>query len=350
MKEWQRNLILVVAAITMCVAALEFATRLLVDPVSRVNFTTMPRSILMRPAFAGAPYILRPNGTGKQNFGSNPHGYFDADNTLTYHINSLGFRGKETTREKIPGTTRIIVLGDSFTFGTGVRAQDTLPAQLEKMLDSGDHAAHAEVLNLGVGGYNTAHETALLANLGLALDPDIVVICYFLNDTNAGGTARAFGRITPEKQLAFWRRHSRLVDVIASRFERQRAADQLVRDYLAGFDEYSPGWEKSRNALRQAQQLSRQHNARLVLAIYPVLWKLSDDYPFRPIHKTITEFANSIQLPVVDLLPAFHGHNGPELWVHPNNQHPDPEAQGIAARALGDFLLKTYPDLLKPRK
>ena len=41
---------------------------------------------------------------------------------------------------------------------------------------------------------------------------------------------------------------------------------------------------------------------------------------------------------MVDLLPAFAGHDGPELWVHPTNQHPNEAGHAIAGRALFEFL------------
>ena len=35
---------------------------------------------------------------------------------------------------------------------------------------------------------------------------------------------------------------------------------------------------------------------------------------------------------------AFNGYDGPELWVHPNNQHPNEKAHAIVADAIFRFL------------
>ena len=49
-------------------------------------------------------------------------------------------------------------------------------------------------------------------------------------------------------------------------------------------------------------------------------------------------FTTNAALVLALVLPAFAGHEGPELWVHPNNQHPNEIANGLAGRALADWL------------
>ncbi len=346
MKSVTKNILLSLVTVLVLLSLIELAARLFFDPVSRVNFTPIPRSLLMKPSFPGVPYILRPNGTGTQHFGTNPDGYFNEGATLTYNINSLGFRGKETTVGKPANTVRIIGIGDSFTFGSGVRNSDTFLSTLEADLSDSVNGKNIEVLNLGVGGYNTAHELSLLYHMGLKYQPDIVVLCYFLNDTNAGGTAQAFSPHAHVNQLPLWRRYSRLADLLASGFERKQAAEKLVANYNSSYQQDAPGWIRSRKALQQMQILSQKRGFKLTLVIFPVLWNLSDNYPFLAIHQTITDFASGLGIPVLDLLPAFSGFKGPELWAHPNNQHPNAEGHQIAGHALAEFLETTYPSIL----
>lgn len=95
-------------------------------------------------------------------------------------INSLGLRDREYAREKPAGTRRVLVLGDSVTFGIGVPAEETFPARLEARLAPRDPPV--EVLNLGVGGYDTLDEVIAFEARGLDLGPDVVVVGYCLND------------------------------------------------------------------------------------------------------------------------------------------------------------------------
>jgi lysophospholipase L1-like esterase len=314
----------------------ELLTRQLAPAPAQVNLTRFADSIRIESTIPGVPHMLRPNGVAVQEYASDPRGYFDPGTTLTYRTNSLGFRGREVSREKVPGTLRILGFGDSFTFGYGVRREDTFLSVLEGKLDA-SNAVSSEVLNLGVGGFDTAHEVSLLRHLGLAFEPDLVLICFFLNDANSGSSSRLLN--TPHREpAAFWRRHSRLLDLLAFRVSRRLAAKQLVQSYRGSFDENAAGWVEARDALVRANALSRECGFELALMIFPVLWRLSDDYPFAEIHEKLRTFAATAEIPTLDLLPAFSGHDGPELWVHPTDQHPNEVAHAIAGEALYRFL------------
>jgi GDSL-like lipase/acylhydrolase family protein len=98
-------------------------------------------------------------------------------------INSLGFRdNREYQLAKPPGTFRIIVLGDSVTFGHGTLYETTYPYLLEQQLKEWRPETNWQVWNLGVPGYNTGQELALLQRVGPQYQPDLVIVGFFLND------------------------------------------------------------------------------------------------------------------------------------------------------------------------
>ncbi|MCH7707054.1 MAG: SGNH/GDSL hydrolase family protein [Myxococcales bacterium] len=90
-------------------------------------------------------------------YDSNPRGYFDDQNRITYEFNNYGFRGPDFEVAKPPGTRRAVLLGDSFTFGAGVHFEDTLGAQLQRLLNA-DSRTPVEVLSFAVGGWGTSDE------------------------------------------------------------------------------------------------------------------------------------------------------------------------------------------------
>lgn len=95
-------------------------------------------------------------------------------------FNSLGYRGKEFLLNKPPNTTRILVLGDSFTFGIGVSDEETYPYQLEKILKEKGHS-NTEVINAGYAdAFSPDSYYLYLKKRGLALKPDIVILGFFV--------------------------------------------------------------------------------------------------------------------------------------------------------------------------
>ena len=98
-------------------------------------------------------------------------------------INSLGFRDRrEYSLEKPPNTFRILVLGDSVTFGHGTLDDTTYPFLLEQQLRAWRPSVNWEVWNLGVPGYNTGQELAYLEEIGPRANPDLVIVGFYPND------------------------------------------------------------------------------------------------------------------------------------------------------------------------
>jgi lysophospholipase L1-like esterase len=112
--------------------------------------------------------------------GENYDGWFAG---VPVHINSLGLRDpREYDVAKKPDTFRILVLGDSVTFGHGSVYETTYPRLLEQRLRAWKPAVDWQVWNAAVPGYNTSQELAQLLELGPRLQPDLVVVGFFEND------------------------------------------------------------------------------------------------------------------------------------------------------------------------
>lgn len=105
--------------------------------------------------------------------------------------NSDGFRGPEYPLEKLPGTLRIAVLGDSFTEAQHVAFEDTFCAVAQRDLQAQCPLAiggkgrpqrlftHLEVMNFGCDGYGTAQELEMLRHSVWRYSPDVVVLAFF---------------------------------------------------------------------------------------------------------------------------------------------------------------------------
>jgi len=103
--------------------------------------------------------------------------------SATVSANSRGIRGRvEYSPGRRPGLRRVVVVGDSFTFGEGVGDDETYPAQLQARLGPG-----IEVINLGVHGYGHDQMLIHLREEGLRYQPDLVVLGYYADDVARNG-------------------------------------------------------------------------------------------------------------------------------------------------------------------
>lgn len=98
------------------------------------------------------------------------------DRALT--INSRGLRDREYDLAKPEGAFRILVLGDSFTWGYGVSDEEIFTERLEAALTR--DGRNVEVLNAGVSGWGTDQQALFLESEGFQYSPDLVVLAFFL--------------------------------------------------------------------------------------------------------------------------------------------------------------------------
>lgn len=84
-------------------------------------------------------------------------------------VNAHGYRGREVAARSPSGRARVLMLGDSITFGTYVGDGETFADRL-------DQSAGIEVVNLAVQGYGFGQSLLKLEHEGLAYRPDVVVL------------------------------------------------------------------------------------------------------------------------------------------------------------------------------
>ncbi|HJT22447.1 MAG TPA: hypothetical protein VJ746_18385 [Nitrospira sp.] len=94
--------------------------------------------------------------------------------------NSRGFRDRERSLTRGSSVLRIVALGDSFAWGSGATYDEAFLTLLEGRLQT-EHAG-AEVINLGLIGYQPEEYLALLKSHGLAYDPDVVLVNFFVGN------------------------------------------------------------------------------------------------------------------------------------------------------------------------
>ena len=335
-----RKLLLATSSLLITLLVFEAAFRLL-DVRGFHENRTRDWEHALRPDEELLPHVrpmFRPNSEFTFRYDSNPRGYFDEDNGLTYRMNRHGFRGADHPMKKPRGVFRILVIGDSFTFGEGVRLEDTFVARLQAILEE-QVSPRLEVLNFGVGAWNTLAEINYLRHEGVRFQPDLVLVVFTPNDTEHGGGLDLWQDFRATYEPPESLRSSYLASAVYANVARillgRAYVDRLVRDAMA-----KPGtWKLTLALLRQGRRVAHAAGADYGIVIFPFMYELHEDHPLTPIHELVRKAAESAGIPAVDLLPAFHGESYTDLWVHPSDQHPNERAHAIAASAIARFLV-----------
>jgi lysophospholipase L1-like esterase len=243
-------------------------------------------------------------------------------------LNDKGLRNGPI-RPLEPGGRRILLLGGSITLGWGVPQDQTIAAVLEQRLRAAGE--DVQVLNGGVGNYNTERYVSRFFRELTELHPTDIVVQYFLRDAEA----------LPPGGGNWFLRHSELAVTLWIAFHRlfDREGEQsLVDHYRAVYDPNAPGFRVMEQKLARLADYAHQHEIRIYLAMTPDVHDLID-YKFGFVHDIMKKIAEQDGYQYVDLLPALQGRSPQELWAMPGDPHPNALGHRVMAGALYQVIL-----------
>jgi lysophospholipase L1-like esterase len=241
-------------------------------------------------------------------------------------VNSYGLREREAAP---PGPRRLVLgLGDSFTYGQGVKMSQTFLSVLEQRY-APDRLAF---VNAGIRGAHTANEAALLARIGWPLQPTAIIVQFTLNDAESGPYQLRWLTPWPHFEESHLRR-SHLFFLLV------KAYNQWVQPYDAYisslYEEGRPGLAQMEQALQEIGTQCAQRRVPAVLLLFPMFTRF-ENYPYKDIHAQVRQMGEEAGFTVVDLLPTFlkSGHSAAEFWATPQDPHPNAAAHTLAAEAV----------------
>jgi lysophospholipase L1-like esterase len=102
---------------------------------------------------------------------------------IVYHVdtNSKGLRDEAFNKTPSDDTYRILIIGDSYTFGWGVSESNRYTEILEKRLNQ-NHRKNYQIINAGIPGWGIKDYYTFLKRRGLSYQPDMIVIGLVGND------------------------------------------------------------------------------------------------------------------------------------------------------------------------
>ena len=280
---------------------------------------------------AEAFWRIAPGSNGSHRWDGDPYGTLPPGARMDYAFGADGLRGEPPD----PARPAVLVLGDSFTFGEGVRAEDTFCARLERAF--ADRPGAPAFVNAGVPGYGTVEEAARLPELLARYRPRAVLLVAIPNDAvPAREEIRVPDLINDRNPGApAGLRLSALVRAVASRGARERDVEAWYLSYY--FGERAARWEEARRALDSIRADCAARHLPLGVALFPLIHRMKER-PFARIHAAYESACADRGLPFLDLMPFLQVEPERSLWVHPTDHHPNARGHELAAAGLKPFV------------
>jgi lysophospholipase L1-like esterase len=239
------------------------------------------------------------------------------------------------------GLGRVVVVGDSLTYGQGVEASDAYSAVLERRLRAAGY--NVEVLNLGRNGDQSEDVAKIVREFVPSLHPDLIVYGICLNDflESRQGIYRDNERWPfplPERWKQFLIDRTRLGRLLSLGYDRLLMATGLrgdfVSDILRNFND---------RQTRFARDLKNMNEAAAGKGAPPIVAMVLDQQPvlngrLRRLALIAERAATSAGMNVIDTSSYYERYSGHAMKVSPWEGHPNEEAHRIWAGMLFDRL------------
>jgi 23S rRNA pseudoU1915 N3-methylase RlmH len=267
-----------------------------------------------------------------------PRGYFIPQNAQV-------LTDKFYSATKKPGTIRIAVVGDSFSFAPYMQYDDAFAKRMERWLNLNSSQPNVEVINYGVPRYSTSHEVQVVER-AIREQADLILLQITLNDPeikpyrptgllvdeNTGNASITNPILKHWKSMAF---------VITRLFNTQSHRD--YKKYFFDLFERKDTWNNFRGPLKTIVKKSSEANVALVATVFPLFgYPVDDNYPFFPLHQKVHKLLEKLSVPHLDLAEPYRGLPIERLQVMPGvDRHPNEIGHRIAAEAIIPWLQET---------
>ncbi len=277
----------------------------------------------------------------------------------TDDFNHDGVRDSPHAPEKPAGVHRVLCLGDSVTFGYGLRRDQSYPAVLQSRLEA--RGPGIEVLNVSLMAWSTRQERIAYERIARRYRPDLVLLGVCLNDpqelaNNLGRPPAVLARLHERSALVRW--------VVDARGREIRNVQELFT--VPEAPKVRASFEQFFGELRQLKAVVQADGVPLAVLVFPYAGQVGPDPPLPVVQEKIRAFCAREALPFLDLLPAVrplgaaafipgdHLHLRAEACARVADQVVDarlvpPAWSSVSAlaRALGTDALKLEPAQVK---
>ena len=256
--------------------------------------------------------------------------------------NNFSLRG-DYIKYRHDGRYRIIVQGDSFTYGQGLYPREKRYTEiLEKNLRNKNFINGVVVINAGVLGLNLP-EHIKYASVVSSLSPDFVLYQWFLNDMKTELETRLTPHFIKNRNAhAFLIKKSVLYGLIQMRYGQIRTAmgkqKSFDQDMLDRFQ--NPQSAESLTADRLLNELFDKYKAKGIdfgVVLFPSFFQDMATYQLGFLHDRVLACCQQHQIRCLDLRDLYKSVPHSTLWVNQFDAHPGELANKMAAQAIYDY-------------
>lgn len=271
-------------------------------------------------------------------------------------INSLGLRGEEIRIDKEEGVYRILILGDSYTFGCRVDNDKSFPFQLEQLFNKDNQ--RVEVVNCGHASYSTREEYEYLTERGVILGPDMVILAWFPNDISELSREYSWRSLLKEhykfepfksylRSLALYN-YLRIYTSYA--YIKFRFGPYVPKENINISDsDFSESeldlWEKCFDYILKIDNFCKERKIKFLVAALVEPAQFNNASPDRfAIQKKIKNFCSVNGIDCLDLSKRFSDFSSKndfkKLYLFPKDPHFSPLGNKIVAEEIFEYLRK----------
>jgi len=269
-------------------------------------------------------------------------------------------RDIEHEYQKKEGVTRILGLGDSITFGSGVPFEETYLRKLENKLNS--EGFPAEIIKTGVNSYEFDHQYAYYKEEGYKYNPDIVILGLFLNDINKVSPElikkqkEEIETLQKKEAQGIYLENPSLLDRLKTLCTLCEIAHSAIysatnkneREFynLAYFNsalkkKWTNEWPEFQNKLLKFSWELKQKNIKLLIAVFPQTEQFSHSRGLTQFpQEQLKKMGKNYNIEIFDLLPFLDTAEYEKIYLVGDSIHPNETGHGVISEAIFQELLK----------
>lgn len=303
---------------------------------ARYRFTTMPEEWRHRE--------VKIPGTVQAYYWQGVLHVIDAQNATCRGVGPQmacsGFRRATPFPVKDPNVFRVIVVGDSLTYGEGVAEKNTFTSLLEQWL-SKDYSV--ELLNLGYSGYQSEDVLHVIKTWIPKLQPNLVIYAVCQNDFLPSGVGQYDGDQyafpLPGRVKRFLVAHTRTGALLNDKYDAALRSLHLRRDFFDDILADFAGYQR-----RFTRDVADMNRTVMAAGLPPMIAMVVDQFPsYGSRGYRITQVAeDALRKAGDEVIPTedyYRRYDNQNLYVSAWEGHPNEVANYVWAKMIYQQLI-----------